>query len=63
MTTTTLYVDHDLCTGCENCVEACPGVFRMNGDGLSEVYNPNGASPEEIQSAIDDCPSGAIKQS
>jgi len=62
MATTTLYVDHDLCTGCENCVESCPGVFRLNGDGLSEVYNPNGATAEEIQEAIDGCPSEAIKQ-
>lgn len=62
MATTTLYVDQDLCTGCENCVDSCPGVFRLNGDGFSEVYNPNGASLDKIEEAIDECPSSAIKR-
>jgi len=63
MATTTLYVDQDLCTGCETCVETCPGVFKINEEGLSEVQNPAGASAEDIQEAIDGCPSGAIKNS
>jgi ferredoxin len=62
MATTTLYVDQDSCTGCENCVETCPGVFRINEEGFSEVYDPDGASADEIKEAIDGCPSGAIKQ-
>ena len=50
------YVDQEECTGCGLCEETCPGVFQLNEDGVAEVYNPEGASEEEIQEAIDSCP-------
>lgn len=50
------YVDQEECTGCGLCEDTCPGVFRLNEDGVAEVYNPEGASEEEIQEAIDNCP-------
>jgi len=28
--------------------ETFPGVFRLNEDGVAEVYDPEGASEEEI---------------
>jgi len=49
-------VDQSECTGCELCVEICPEVFRMNEEGLSEVYNREGAAEEKIKDAIDSCP-------
>ncbi len=49
-------VDQDSCISCGLCVTTCPGVFRFNEDGKSEVYDPNGASEQEIQQAIDGCP-------
>ena len=52
----TPYVDQSECTGCELCAEICPEVFQMNEDGLSEVYNSEGASEEKIQDAVDSCP-------
>lgn len=52
-------VDVDLCTGCELCVETVPDVFQMEGD-VASVSNPSGASEEEIQEAIDNCPVEAI---
>ena len=47
------YVDQEECTGCGLCEETCPGVFRLNEDDLSEVYDPEGSSEEEIQEAIE----------
>lgn len=53
------YVDADLCTGCELCVETVPDVFEMEDD-VAVVSNPEGASEEEIEEAIDNCPVEAI---
>ncbi len=55
----TPFVDADLCTGCELCVETVPDVFQMEGD-VATVVTPDGASEEEIQEAIDNCPVEAI---
>ncbi len=54
------YVDQDACIGCQLCANTVPGVFRMNAENLSEVYDPEGASEEEIQEAIDSCPVNCI---
>lgn len=51
-----LVIDQDLCTSCGVCVDLCPGVFQLNEDELAEVIDPTGASEEEIQEAIDQCP-------
>jgi len=53
------FVDADLCTGCELCVETVPDVFQMEGD-VATVTDPEGATEEEIQEAIDNCPVEAI---
>jgi len=50
------YVEQEECTGCAICEERCPEVFRLDEDGLSEVYDPARASEEEIQEVIDNCP-------
>ena len=54
------YVDQDECTGCGFCEETCPEVFKLNEDGIAEVYNPEGSSEDKIQEAIDNCPVGCI---
>ena len=50
------YVDQDECTGCGLCEEVCPEVFQLNEDDISVVHNSGGASEEQIQEAIDECP-------
>lgn len=52
-------IDADLCTGCELCVDSCAAVFAMEED-LAVVTDGEGASEEEIQEAIDNCPVEAI---
>jgi ferredoxin len=54
------YVDKTVCISCELCVNMVPAVFRMGDDGLAEVYDSAGASEEEIQDAIDNCPVSCI---
>lgn len=49
-------VDRDDCISCGACVDECPDVFRMDKDEKSEVYNPTGASEDDIQNAIEICP-------
>jgi ferredoxin len=58
--TRVLKVDSDKCIGCGTCVALCPKVFALNKDGKSEVIDQVGDSEENIQSAIDACPVGAI---
>jgi ferredoxin len=54
------YVDQDVCISCNLCVDTVPEVFRMNEDGLAEVYDPSGADEDKIQEAIDACPVACI---
>jgi ferredoxin len=54
------YVDQDVCISCNLCVDTVPEVFRMNEDGLAEVYDAAGATEEKIQEAIDTCPVACI---
>ena len=50
------FVDQDSCISCGLCLSTCPGVFRFNNSGKSEVYCPDGSSEQQIQQAIDGCP-------
>lgn len=54
------YVDQDVCISCNLCVDTVPEVFRMNDDGLAEVYDAAGASEDKIQEGMDACPVACI---
>lgn len=54
-------VDQDECVGCGNCEKICSEVFRLNDDGVAEVYDPDGAAEDNIQEAIDSCPVECIR--
>jgi len=54
-------IDRDGCIGCGLCAEICPSVFRMDEEGLAEVY---GEITDETQGsaeeARDSCPVSVI---
>jgi len=53
-------IDKEKCIGCGTCPAICPNVFRLTDDGKAEVTDPNGDTIENIQMAIDACPTQAI---
>jgi ferredoxin len=55
-------VDANVCMGSEACVEACPEVFQMNKNGVSEVQVDEvpESLEESVREAASDCPTGAI---
>jgi len=56
-------IDEDLCTGCEECVEAVPEVFEMNEDGelaKAKVDTVPEDQEDAVRSAAEDCPAEAI---
>ena len=52
-------VDVDKCIGCASCTGIAPKVFVIKA-GKSQVINPQGDREENIQLAIDACPTQAI---
>ncbi|HOA79465.1 MAG TPA: ferredoxin [Defluviitaleaceae bacterium] len=55
-------IDRDGCIGCGTCPGVCPEVFRMDDDGLAEVYVdevPEEAKDSAIQ-AQEECPVSVI---
>jgi ferredoxin len=55
-----VYVDQDVCIGCGLCTNLVPEVFRLNDNGVSEVFNQSGSTEAKIQEAIDSCPVNCI---
>jgi ferredoxin len=48
------------CISSGDCVEVAPGVFQLDEEGKSEIYNPTGASDDSIIAAARSCPVKAI---
>ena len=53
-------VDQNVCTGCTLCTQIAENTFRMNDDGLAEVFAPQGDEEQTIQEAMDSCPVNCI---
>ena len=56
-------VDKSLCVSNLWCVRSLPSVFRTDGAGLAEAFEPDGASEAEIVDAAFGCPVSAISVS
>ncbi len=48
------------CIASGDCVQNAPGVFQLDDDGKSEVYNEHGAPDNVILAAARACPAKAI---
>ena len=53
-------VNKTRCIASGDCVEIAPGVFQLDSDEKSEVYNQTGAADEVIIAAARACPARAI---
>jgi len=55
-------IERNGCIGCGLCSETCPAVFRMDDEGLAEVYTNPVPADEEISAAeaADSCPVSVI---
>lgn len=49
------------CIGCGMCVEVCPEVFQMNGDGFSQVTGDPDLCADKTFQAAEICPVNAIE--
>lgn len=56
-----LVVNKDTCLGCGTCTALVPSVFKLGEDGKAEVTDQTADTPENIQNAIDSCPTNSIK--
>lgn len=56
------YVERYGCIGCGLCSDTCPAVFRMDEEGLAEVYQTPVPQGEEknVRQAADNCPVSVI---
>lgn len=48
------------CIGSKCCTHAAPGVFALDDQRLVSVVDPQGGTREQIQLAVDECPTGTI---
>jgi len=55
-----LRIDRELCVGFGDCVEAAPGAFVLDGEGLAVFAAPENATREALIAACDACPVDAL---
>jgi len=55
-------VNEEQCIGCGACVAIDPEHFDFNDNGLSSVISNENLDSANLTSAIESCPTGAIKK-
>lgn len=57
-------VNRDNCIGCGACESIEPSVFQLDDEGISAVMQDalKDADPENIEEAINSCPTSAIEK-
>lgn len=58
-------VNRDNCIGCGACESIEPSVFQLDDEGISVVVEENvaNADAENINDAVESCPTSAIEKS
>jgi ferredoxin len=56
----TLQIDHELCSGFGDCVEAAPDAFTLNEDSLAVLADLEATPLDALVQAAESCPVSAI---
>lgn len=56
-----LIVEKDLCIGCGACMSIDPDHFDWDDENLSEAISQDNLDSNNLQNAIESCPTNAIK--
>ena len=56
-------VNRESCIGCGACAAICDDVFEIDDEGISTVKKENVEEnkKQEVQDAVESCPTGAIE--
>ncbi|MFD4405215.1 ferredoxin [Nocardia sp. NPDC058499] len=55
-----VHVDRTRCLGCGVCAAYAPGSFTQDNEGLAVLRDPPADPVEQIRTAVDSCPTGAL---
>jgi ferredoxin len=58
---TRILIDPKRCIGATACVLRAPSVFALDADARSVLKHATAALDEALESAVADCPTGAIR--
>jgi ferredoxin len=56
----TIEVDRELCFGFGDCVDSAPGLFDLDDENKSIVFDPEAYDMDTVLDAARDCPVDAI---
>ena len=56
-----IIIDPKRCIGATACVLRAPSVFALDGHARSQLKHATAALNEALESAVADCPTGAIR--